>query len=424
MDLRDVSTACGPLDADVEAVPSKSVTHRAVVTAALGRGETRVVNPLVADDTLATLEAVAALGMATRVTSDAWIVEGCDGRVPGGGTCRLGESGTSLRFMLAVAALGSAPSVLDGVGRLRRRPIEELARVLRDLGGTVTLSPEGGLPASAGGSPLSGGTVSMPSGRSSQFASALLLIAAHLPRGLDLSLEPPVVSLPYVEVTAEVLARFGVAVERLGPLRWRVAPGGFPGGEYRVEGDHSSASYFLAAAAVLGGRVRVVGLDPNSSQADACLGSILQRLGCRVERGADWIEIHGRGKVADFDLDMGHAPDLVPTLAALALFATGACAIRGVPHLRHKESDRLEVLAHNLQLLGRDARAVDDGLIIAPASGRLHGAVISTASDHRMAMAFAIAGLRIGDVSIDDPDCVAKSNPGFWTQLRALGSVE
>ena len=262
--------------------------------------------------------------------------------------------------------------------------------------------------------------IQLGEGRSSQFASALMLVSSRLPGGLDLSLEPPAVSLPYVELTARVLGQFGVDVRHPQPLRWRVAEGSYAGRDYRVEGDHSAASYFLAAAALLGGRVRVRGLDPDSPQPDACLAPILDGLGCRVDRDGDAVEVRGSGRIPAFDLALGHAPDLVPTLAVLGLFADGESTLRGIAHLRHKESDRLELLARNLRALGREARAVGDRLAIGPPTGTLRGGPVTTASDHRMAMAFAVAGLRLEGVVVDDGDCVAKSDPRFWDRFEAL----
>jgi 3-phosphoshikimate 1-carboxyvinyltransferase len=249
----------------------------------------------------------------------------------------------------------------------------------------------------------------------------MLLIGSRLPGGLELDLSPPAVSLPYVEVTVRVLREFGVRVERPDELCWKVPECGYPGREYRVEGDHSSASYFLAAAAVLGGRVRAEGLDPDSAQADARLQRILPELGCEVRSGPGWIEVEGTGTIRPFDLDMSDAPDLVPTLAVLALFADGPSAMRGVGHLRIKESDRLETLAGNLRRLGREASTTEDELIVGEVTlPRPDEVTVETASDHRMAMAFAIAGLRLPGVTVDDADCVAKSNPGFWQDLYRL----
>ncbi len=414
-----------PLSRVIRAVPSKSVTHRALVAAALADGVSRIHGPLEADDTRITLDGLRGLGVRAERRSKVWIVQGSGPAVPGGGAVELGQSGTSMRFLVALAALGREPSTLDGAPRLRERPVHELVRALTELGAAVEATPGGGgLPVRAGGAPALGGVLSVPGERSSQFASALLLIGSQLERGLELSLQPPVVSLPYVELTAQVLGAFGVEVQRVDRLRWKVPRCAYPGRPYRVEGDHSSASYFLAAAAVVGGRVRVEGLDPNSRQPDARLGRLLSQAGCDVEVGVDWVEVRGSGALRPFDLDMSDSPDLVPTVAVLAAFADGPSVFRAIEHLRHKESDRLEMVAANLRRLGCDGRAIDDRLEVRPpARERLHGARIETASDHRLAMAFAVAGLAIEGVVIDDPSCVAKSNARFWDQFEALVGV-
>lgn len=408
-----------PVSARLDAAPSKSVTHRALIAAALAEGRSRVIRPLDADDTRRTAEGLSALGCAVEPGADAWTVHGGGGRIAGGGRLWLGESGTSCRLLAAVAAIGERPSVLDGAPRLQERPIVELTEALEQLGARVAPAKGDRLPLDTGGAPLRGGAVRVRAERSSQFASALMLIGPTLSGGLDLQLVPPAVSLPYVDVTASVLAAFGATVERLEPLRWRIEEGGLSGGDYVVEGDHSSASYFLAAAAVLGGQVSVGHLSPRSAQADARFGEILEQLGCRVERGEDFVSVTGTGSIPAFDLEVGDCPDLVPTLAVLALFAEGPSAMRDVAHLTLKESDRLEVLADNLNRLGRKAEAGTDALVVG-AGGDLRGATIRTASDHRMAMAFAVAGLRLDGIVIDDPDCVSKSNPDFWTDFERL----
>jgi 3-phosphoshikimate 1-carboxyvinyltransferase len=322
-----------------------------------------------------------------------------------------------------VATLGAEPSVLDGAGRLRQRPIDELVAALASLGGQVVTGTGGGLPLRAGGRRPFGRRLSVPAGRSSQFVSAQLLIGARLEGGLEVSHSGQVVSGPYIGLTASVLRAFGVVVERRGD-RWRVEPGDYAGREYTIEGDHSSASYFLAAAAIAGGRVRVENLDPASPQPDAVFSQVLERVGCRVVRGRHHVEVEGTGRVVAFDEDLAGAPDLAPTLAMLGMFAEGPSTVRGIAHLRHKESDRLELLARNLRALGRPAEARHDRLEIGSREGPLRATTIVTESDHRLAMAFAVAGLRIGGLTVDDAGCVAKSNPQFWEQFAALeGSV-
>ncbi len=423
MSDRGVRTVGGPLRAKIRAVSSKSATHRALLVAALADSPSTLIHPLDADDTRTTAEGLIALGIDVVRRGGAWEVRGLGGRVAGGGSVFLGGSGTSLRFLLALAALGERPSRLDGSPRLRERPVQELARALVQLGGRVVLGEaSGGLPLEAGGGHIRGGEATLPGDRSSQFASALLLIGSRLPAGLDLILEPPVVSLPYIELSEQLLASFGAKVTRIERYRWRVESGPYPGREIRVEGDHSAASYFFLAGALLGGSVRVEGLDPDSRQPDARFRRILEDLGCVVRIGADWIEVEGSGRIPRFEVDLTDAPDLAPTLAVLALFAEGPCVLRGIAHLRLKESDRVAVLARNLEILGRPTRVGEGALEIGhPPRPSTRGARrILTASDHRIAMAFAVAGLRIEGLVLDDADCVAKSNPSFWDQFADL----
>ncbi len=418
MSTRTIRKASAPIDATFTAPPSKSATHRALVAAALAAGTSTLRAPLDADDTRATRDGLMALGVPIDSRPDAWVVSGCSGQVPGGGALWVGESGSTFRFLLAVAALGGKASSLDGARRLRERPIGELSRALVTLGAVV--APFDAPPMRAGGRLPAGGAVRLDGGKSSQFASALLLVGSQLPLGLDLELASGAVSVPYIELTCETLARFGVRVDRRAQLGWRVHPGTYRGIDVRIEGDHSSASYPLAAAAIVGGRVRINNLDPASRQPDARLGDLLEQLGCAVRRGENWIEVSGTGEVPGFDLDLGDAPDLVPTMAALALFAGGPCVLRGIGHLKMKESDRLKVLARNLAHLGRPALARADRLEIGPATMPLRGDTITTAGDHRIAMAFAVVGLRLAGVALDDPGCVSKSNPRFWDDFTTL----
>jgi len=419
MEPRAIRRARKTLDATLRVPSSKSVTHRALVAAALAEGTSTIVEPLLADDTLRTRIGLERLGVGIETTPDAWRVHGRPRDLAGGAALYLGDSGTSMRFLVAVATLGRTASTLDGSARLRERPIHDLVQALRSLGASVE-DERGGLPVRVGGVSPRGGAVRVRADRSSQFASALLLVGPLLPDGLRLALDPPAVSLPYVELTVEVMGAFGVAVERRAELEFGIDPSPYRAREYRVEGDHSSASYFLAAAAIVGGRVRIRGLALDSRQPDSRLGSLLAEAGCEVTSGADWVEVRGGAELRPFDLDMGAAPDLVPTVAVLAMFARGSSRLRNIAHLRDKESDRLAMIAGNLSRLGCEASVIDTGLEIHGAPDRLHGATVVTASDHRMAMAFGVAGLAVDGVLIDDPVCVSKSNPAFWDQLESL----
>ena len=414
---RSLPLADGPLKARIQVPSSKSVTHRALVAAALAEGDSEIVQPLDARDTRATLSGLEALGIPVSTVAGRWTVRGQGGRIAGGSRLDLEESGTSLRLLTAVAALGTAASRIDGAARLRQRPLGELIATLRTLGARVVHE---GLPLEVGGTPFRGGEVCVDGSRSSQFVSALMLIGPYLEGGLRVRMKPPAVSLPYVELTRAVMRDFGVETIRLEPLTWQVPAGRYRATTFSVEGDHSSASYFMAAPLLVGGCVRVERIDPGSAQADACFPRILERLGARVRSGETWIEIQSDGSVPAFDLSMEHAPDLVPTVAALGLFSDGPSVIRDIAHLRLKESDRIEQLAENLRRLGRPVEVRDDRLEIGESVTELRAARIETAGDHRIAMAFALVGLRVPGLSVDNAVCVDKSNPEFWAAWQSL----
>ncbi len=425
MAIRQIQPARSVLNCTFRAPPSKSATHRILVAAALAGGRSLLVKPLDSADTRVTLAGLRQIGVECGTGPEGWWVEGVpQGPLPGGGTLSLGESGTSMRFLAALASLCRQPVRFTGEGRLPARPMDELLTVLRDLGASVTRSSEGqALPLMirSGRSPARGGTVQVGSGRSSQFASALLLIGSRLAGGLDLSLTGDAVSVPYVSMTADVLSRFGAAVRQVDSRTWSVQEAGYPGRTWTVEGDWSSASYLLAAAVVAGGSVRVRGLDPGSYQPDAALLKVLVRCGQQVTADRDEIRVEGGGPAAGFQADVSSCPDLAPTLAILGLFAKERCEIRAAGILRYKESDRLQLLADNLNRLGRPVEIHGDDLILPECPGvRLHGGVIRTDADHRIAMAFAVAGLALDGVVIGDAQCVGKSNPGFWAQLERL----
>jgi 3-phosphoshikimate 1-carboxyvinyltransferase len=388
-----------------------------MVAAALADGDSKILLPLDAEDTRATAAGLEALGILVSRAEGCWTIRGRGGHISGGGNLDLRESGTTLRFLTAVAALGVSASRLDGTARLRQRPLDELSATLRSLGAHLDGDR---LPLDVGGAPFKGGTVNVDGSRSSQFASALMLIGPCLAGGLRIHLDPPAVSLPYIELTRHVMREFGIETTEPEPRTWQIPEGRYRASSFSVDGDHSSASYFLAAPLVAGGRVRVEGVNPRSAQADAAFPEILERLGASVRRGEDWIEVHSQASLAPFDLSMAHAPDLVPTLAVLGLFTQGPSMIRDVGHLKLKESDRLEQLALNLRRLGGAVESGPNWLSIGPLGTPTTPARIETAGDHRIAMAFALVGLSVAGLTLDDADCVAKSNPRFWTDWEAM----
>jgi 3-phosphoshikimate 1-carboxyvinyltransferase len=308
---------------------------------------------------------------------------------------------------------------------MRERPIADLASALGQLGAEVEILGENGCPPlRVGGGGLPGGDAEIDASRSSQYVSAVLLAAPLAERDVNLEFRDGVlVSRPYVELTLELMQAFGAEAGWSGSGGLHVRGGhGYRGRDYRIEPDASAAAYPFCAAAIAGGRVRVEGIPADSLQADLGLLPLLERMGCRVERGADFAEVRGpTGGLRGIDVDMNALPDAVLALAVVALFAEGPTRIRNVANLRIKETDRLAALETELRKLGAEARADADGLEIRPPlPGRLAGAEIDTYDDHRMAMSFALAGLRVPGVVIRDPDCVSKTWPGYFSALEAL----
>jgi 3-phosphoshikimate 1-carboxyvinyltransferase len=302
---------------------------------------------------------------------------------------------------------------------MRERPVGHLGTALEALGATVQYPITEGLPPIQVTGPLRGGEVAVDGSVSSQFASSLLLVAPLLPDGLTLRLASPPVSRSYLDLTIGVMARFGAGVDRHGYEAFTVRPGTYTGIAYAVEGDWSSASYLFALAAALGGRVTVQNLDPASAQGDRRFVAALAAMGCRVSSGPAGVTVERDGPLRGIACEMSSAPDTVQTLAVVAALAEGSTRITGIGHLRHKESDRLAATADRLRALGANAEVEEDALTIIPAP--LHGGSIDPAGDHRTAMAFAVLGLAIGGVAIEDPSTVAKSWPGFWSTLRGQG---
>jgi len=418
------------LDLCVTAPPSKSVTQRALVAASLADGVSRLRRPLLGDDGRHMVGALAASGIGVRVQGEgeACVVE-VDGQSvtspPAGLVVDVGNAGTAMRFLAARFAAGPAPVVIDGNPRMRERPIEDLLAALRGLGAdAVSLSGDGCPPVRVGGRGIAGGAVKMPGDRSSQYLSALLLAGPAATSGIAVTVEGELVSRPYVDLTLGVMRALGAR-----PLPR--APSGeahlftVPCGErYQptdlvIEGDWSSASYWFAAAAVVPGRVRVEGLDTATLQGDARFLSLLEAMGCRIQRAPAHVIVDGPDRLVGIDADLRDMPDIAPSLAVAALFAEGETRITGVPHLRIKETDRIAVLCETIRGLGGDAEPLSDGLVVRPR--RLAAGTIDPRGDHRIAMAFAIAGLRIGGVEILDPACVTKSYPDFWATFDGAG---
>jgi 3-phosphoshikimate 1-carboxyvinyltransferase len=415
------------LNAVVRPPGSKSITNRALVCAALAEGDSILHGALDSDDTRVMVDSLQRLGLEVHqdLAAATIAVAGCGGRWPRRqADLFVGNSGTTIRFLTAMLAIGDGEYRLDGVPRMRERPIGDLLDALRSLGVDARSELGNGCPPvllrAAG---LPGGRTHVRGDISSQFLSGLLLAAPYAQRDLEIEVDGVLVSQPYVTMTLRVMEAFGVSVEapRLErfsiPAATRYGEQKYIGRGYEVEPDASAASYFWAAAAIAGGRVLVRGLSRNALQGDVRFVDCLERMGCDVEHSADGIAVIG-GHLRGIEVDMNAISDTVQTLGAVALFAEGPTTISGVAHIRHKETDRIGDLARELRKLGATVDEFEDGLRIMP--GALHGAEIDTYDDHRMAMSLALPGLRVPGVVIRNPQCTAKTYPGFFQDMERL----
>ncbi|HZZ81848.1 MAG TPA: 3-phosphoshikimate 1-carboxyvinyltransferase [Gemmataceae bacterium] len=414
-----------PPTAAVRVPGSKSITNRALVLAALTVTEDQTIvleNVLQSEDTEVMAEGLSRLG--TRVVPD-WATHTIDLAVSTGATTVLGDinvvnSGTSMRFLTAMVSLQHGRFRLDGIARMRERPIQDLLDALAQLGvNTICENGNGCPPVIIDANGLRGGAVRIKGESSSQFLSGLLMAAPFAESDLTIEVDGPLVSVPYVEMTVTMMRQFGLHVTNDHCSRFHVpAPQHpVPLTRYVIEPDASAASYFFAAAAITGGQIGVTGLPTPSLQGDVRFVDLLQQMGCRIERGPDTITVHGSA-LHGIDVDMNDISDTVMTLGAVACFAAGPTTIRNVGHIRHKETDRLAALATELRRLGAAVEECADGLTITP--GPLRDATVQTYNDHRMAMSLALVGLKIPGVVIDNPGCVAKTYPRFFEDLERL----
>ncbi len=417
-----ITPAAGPISATVRVPGSKSITNRALLLGALARGRTVIEGALFSEDTLLMAAGLRALGLDVEADpkEERFIVLGEGGRIPAADAAiDAGNAGTVARFLTAAATLGDGRYLIDGSARMRERPIGDLIAALRSLGADLD-APTGAPPVLIRGRGLAGGQATVRGAVSSQFLSALLLVAPLARRPVELTIEGDVVAAPYVAMTTEMMRTFGAEVERAGNL-FRVAPGRYEARRYEVEPDASSASYFFAAAAITGGRVAVPGLTRASLQGDVEFIDVLVRMECEASWSEAGVSVSGPATVRGVDVDLNRISDMTMTLAAIAPFADGVVRIRNVAHIRRQESDRLAALATELRRLGQEVVEHADGLEIHPRPVR--PALVQTYGDHRIAMAFAVTGLRAGEVTIADPECVAKTFPDFFTRLeRAAAS--
>jgi len=409
-------------DCEVRVPGSKSITNRAVLLAALADGESTLDGVLFSDDTRYMLEAWRRLGIEVDVAEGAerCRVRGRGGALPAAAAdLFVGNAGTAMRFLVAALCLGHGRFRIDGSTRMRERPIQDLLDALGQLGARVrSESGRGTPPVLVEADGLAGGRARIVGSRSSQFLSAVLMVAPYARDGVQVTVDGPLVTPPYVDMTVAMMAAFGAHVERDGYRSFTVAAQPYRGRAFRIEPDASSAHYFLAAAALTGGRVRVPGLGRDSLQGDVRFADVLERMGATVVRGDDFLEVRGGAALDGIDIDLNAMSDTAPTLAAMAPFARGPVTIRNIAHARLQESDRVRAVATELQRLGVRVVEREDGLVIEPSAVR--AGVVETYDDHRMAMSFALIGLRVPGIAIRDPGCVAKTFPGYFECLEGL----
>ncbi|MCE9527484.1 MAG: 3-phosphoshikimate 1-carboxyvinyltransferase [Planctomycetales bacterium] len=417
-------TPCPPVRGSIRPPGSKSITNRALVCAALAEGISTLSGALDSEDTQVMIDSLHRLGIQVQRQEEGTrlIVSGCGGNLPSSeANLFVGNSGTTIRFLTALITLGRGTYRLDGVPRMHERPIADLISALNQLGADVRSEVGTGCPpviVKANGLP--GGTTTVRGDISSQFLSGLLMAAPLAQNNVELLVEGELVSQPYVTMTIGVMREFGVEAHYSGLSRFLIAgQQRYRGCEYAIEPDASAASYFWGLAAVTRGEVTVEGLGQRALQGDVAFVHCLEQMGCRVNYNSRGTTVSAStAPLRGIDVDMNAISDTAQTLAVVALFADGPTTIRGVAHIRHKETDRIGDLARELRKLGAKVDEFPDGLRITPAP--LHGATIDTYNDHRMAMSFALAGMKIPGVTIQNPDCTAKTYPKFFEDLSQL----
>jgi 3-phosphoshikimate 1-carboxyvinyltransferase len=420
-----------PLNATVRVPGSKSLTNRVLLIASLAKGTTRLTNALFSDDSRYFAGALQTLGFDVQLdeANCEMSVAGLGGKIPSSkAELFIGNAGTAARFLSAFLTLGNGEFILDGDARMRERPIGDLVDSLSQLGTMITplafrervgvreICP----PIKIKASGLRGGKTKIAGDISSQFLSALLMVAPYAQQPIEIEVITELNSKPYVDMTLAIMEDFGVEIKRDGYSRFVIYPAGYsPLSTYLIESDASAAAYFFAAPAICGGMVRVENISCKSKQGDIAFLNVLQQMGCVIKEGNDFIEVAGAPSLRGVDVDMREIPDTAQTLAAIAPFASSPSRIRGIASARLKETDRIHATCTELARLGVQVQEHEDGMTIYPCE-RFMSASIQTYNDHRMAMAFSLIGLRADGVTIENPSCVSKTFPNYFEVLESL----
>lgn len=420
MDTITIPALNRPVDATVEIPGSKSITNRALLVAALAQGDSILENALFSEDSKYFVKCLENLGI--PITLNSYLsqiqVTGRGGEIPATqADLFVGLAGTAARFISALVALGNGEYRLDGVPRMRERPMDDLLKVLQTGGATVNFEGNPGfMPYTIYAQQFSGGHFRLKGNQTSQQLSALLMIAPLAQQDTIIEVEGTLVSQSYVKMTCRLMADFGVQVLQTNENQFQIKAGQrYHARNYTIEPDASNASYFFAAAAVTGGRVRVNHLTKQSCQGDILWLNVLEQMGCQINDSDNYTEVTGPKQLQGINIDMNDMSDLVQTLGAIAPFTSSPVIIRNVEHIRYKETERIQAVVTELRRLGVKVEEFADGLKIEPSP--ITPAAIETYHDHRMAMAFAVTGLKVPGIVIKDPGCTAKTFPDYFTRF-------
>jgi 3-phosphoshikimate 1-carboxyvinyltransferase len=430
-DVITLTPPARPFEAAPRIPGSKSITNRALPLAAMAQGKSVLTGVLFADDTLRMIDSLKKLGFSLVVdqTGQSVTIEGLGGKIPNAhAELFCGNSGTTIRFLTAICATATGDFLLDGVERMRQRPIGELADALRAIGAQVQYAGQDGFPPLRTGGGLNGGISRFSASQSSQYISAILMAAPLARHPVAVELTGPVTSEPYIRMTLAMMEQFGVSCHTARGPNHNAGSGrlinvpndrAYQARQYAIEPDASNASYFLAAAAICpGSQVTIHGLGRDSLQGDVLFADVLRQMGATMMMEANCIHLSGCRNLKGLTVNMNAIPDMVQTLAVVALFAQGPTRIFNVGNLRIKETDRLLALETELAKLGAVVTTTADSIVIDPPA-KASAARISTYDDHRMAMAFAVAGARIAGIEIENPACAAKTYPNFFQDFQA-----
>lgn len=418
---RLIQPVSAPLIGSIQPPGSKSLTNRALPIAALAKGTSTLTGVLESDDTAVMLQSLRQLGLVVAHDPQAHsvVIEGCENSIPKpSAVLNLNNSGTSIRFLTAMCCLGNGTYRLDGNARMRERPIGDLVSALAQHNVKIRCELNNECPpVEIVANGLQGGVMKVRGNISSQYLSAILMAAPAAQAPLTIQLEGELVSIPYIEMTLKVMEAFGVTVQNEDFKQFHIQPQQYSATQYAIEPDASAASYFFAAAAITGGKVKVNGLHKQALQGDIHFVSALEQMGCEVNWRDDAVEVIGK-PLKGIDIDMNAISDTAQTLAAVAIFAEGPTRVRNVAHMRHKETDRVSAVVTELKRMQIEVTEHEDGFTIIP--GNPQPAKIETYDDHRMAMSFALVGLKAPGIEILDPECTGKTYPHFFEDLELL----